>query len=213
MEIKELVDLLGIGQYGGSSTKVGTMYHELPFEEFKFPVHRRRLHLRVEKILGEIPVKYMRGLDLGCNVGGITFSLQLAGANMVGIDYDKQAIQVAQGVEEYKNTGAVFLNKSITLEFVEKLEYFDFTVFFDTWMWISKFNGREYAEKLLKKLSEKTTHLFFSVSQGKGKAHLDFIESKHDVLRLLRENTIYNVFRDLGTVEDGWHPRNIFHCF
>jgi len=212
--LQELVSRLGVKGYPGSSITVGKAYHSLPFADLKVPIHREKTNLRVEKIMNNYNVWKKTGIDLGCNVGGITFGLQLMGAQMIGIDCDEDSINLAIEIEKRYKTGATFLCEDINLEFVtRKMKDCDFIIFFDCWMWIARKYGLEIAKKLLNEVSKHTPNLFFSTSQDDGKAKMKGIVVTEDVLTLLKGITKYKNYDSLGTVNDGWYPRTIFHCY
>ena len=136
---RELISKIGINKIEGSSTKQGCLYHELPFFS-NIPTHRKSSKLRADIIKSNLgyDLTNKTGLDLGCSVGGITFELQLAGANMVGIDYDPNAINLAKEIEKYYNTGALFRYQLITYSLIFGLQEFDFIVWLNQWMWLAK---------------------------------------------------------------------------
>ena len=208
-DIEALVSKIGIEKKGGSSLDPGKLYHDIPFLNFKS--HRKNTRLRVDKLLKEIDVKGKRGLDLGCAAGGITFRLQSAGARMTGIDYDNAVIDFANAIEGRFKTGARFIHATIDKELVSGLERYDFIVWFDQWMWLLKQAGDD-AYEAISIMSQKTDCLFFSTTQGDAMAKSANISSKDDVFKILNDNTDYHI-DDLGTVKDGWYPRNIFRCY
>jgi len=208
-ELKKSIGKIGVSKYGGSSTKPGYLYHDLPF--FKTKTHRKGSELRVKKILSVYDVEGRSGLDIGCSVGGISFRLQNAGAKMVAVDYDPEVIQLAKEVEKQQNTGVVFQRNRVDQTFIRTLPVYDFIVWFEQWMWLVKQRGEDEAIKILKVVSNKTNNLFFSTSQGDGKAKSKMIKSEKDVEVLLRAHTDYLV-TNLGTVDDNWHKRSLFWC-
>ena len=208
--MKNLIAKIGTTRIGGSSTKPGYLYHDIPFGKFKS--HRKGSALKSKVIQSVYRVKEKRGLDIGCSVGGITFNLQLLGAKMVGIDYDGFSINFAKAVEEEEKTGAVFVFSKINLEFFQSLDpgFYDFTIWFSQFMWAEKQYGLKIAEKMLQILSKKINVLFFQTSQNDGQAK-GSIKTAEDVYDLLRKNTNYSI-TDLGGVKDGKYSRNIFYC-
>ena len=145
---RELISKIGINKIEGSSTKQGCLYHELPFFS-NIPTHRKSSKLRADIIKNNLTITDKTGLDLGCSVGGITFELQLAGANMVGIDYDPNAINLAKEIEKYYNTGALFRYQLITYSLIFGLQEFDFIVWLNQWMWLAKQEGEDVARQIL----------------------------------------------------------------
>ena len=207
MDLKELAKNIGSTHYPGSSTKQGRLYHDIPFEEFK--VHRSETNKRANLIKAAIDIKGKRGLDVGCNVGGISFYLQQAGAIMTGIDYDPEAIVFAKEVAKKFDCPVHFVCREITAEAFNAR--WDFIVWFDNWMWIEKQNGFDQACDLLALASESAPVMFFSTSQNDGQAK-NQIKTKEDVYELLKRETCYTNIQNLGTVNDKWHQRSIFFC-
>jgi len=207
--LKQLASKIGIEKKGGSSLDPGKLYHDIPF--MALPSHRKNTQLRVDGILVNLDVKGKKGLDLGCSAGGVTFRLQSVGAAMTGIDYDEAMINLACGIEGKFKTGARFICATINKDLLSGLERYDFIVWFDQWMWLLKQAGKETACEALSIVSQKTDCLFFSTTQGDAMAKSADISSKDDVFKILKDNTDYQI-DDLGTVKDGWYPRNIFRC-
>jgi len=210
MGLEKLISRIGVEKKEGSSLDPGKLYHDIPF--MSLPSHRKNTHLRVDRILAEFDVKGKKGLDLGCSAGGVTFRLQSAGAAMTGIDYDEAVIDFANAIEGKFKTGAHFICATIDKDLVSGLERYDFIVWFDQWMWLLKQAGKEAACEAISIVSQKTDCLFFSTTQGDAMAKSDGISSKDDVFKILKDNTDYHI-DDLGTVKDGWYPRNIFRCY
>lgn len=198
------------GSFPGSSVHDNWTYHDLPFG-VPFKSHRHKTQKRVDQILAHYSVRGKQGLDLGCSVGGLTFRLQQAGANMLGVDYDQQSIDVANELEAEHQTGAAFLCIDILPHWVMGLTVDqDFVIFLDTWMWVAQAAGVDFAKNVLKIISHKVDMLFFSTSQGisMAKSH---IKCAAHVQELLEETTDYKV-EAIGTVIDGWYPRVMFKC-
>jgi len=210
MTIENLISKIGIKKKGGSSLDPGKLYHDIPF--MSLPSHRKNTQLRVDKILTKIDVKGKKGLDLGCSVGGVAFRLQSAGAQMMGIDYDEDSINFANAIRDHFKTKVNFICATINKKLVFNLEQYDFIIWFDQWMWLLKQVGKKDAYEAISIISQKTNCLFFSTTQGDAMAKSDSIASKEDVMDILKSNTDYQI-EDLGTVKDGWYPRNIFRCY
>lgn len=208
--IKNLAAKIGIEKIGGSSLDPGKLYHDIPF--LSFQSHRRNTQLRVNRLLAEFDVKGKKGLDLGCSVGGVTFRLQASGAQMMGIDYDRDSINFANAVENQFRTGAKFIWANIDKKLISDLEWHNFIVWLDQWMWLLKQLGKADAYEAISIISQKTNCLFFSTTQGDAMAKSDGITSKEDVFDILKNNTDYQI-DDLGIPGDGWFPRNIFRCY
>ena len=189
------------------------IYHGLPFEDLDINSHRAYSDIRVKKILAELPNSEIKGLDLGCSVGALSFDLQLSGKKMTGIDYDLQSINFAKKIEEYKRYGVIFQNKKIDQDFINSIHKTDFVVWLSNWMWIAKYQGFDEAKKLLYEVSKRTNYLFFDTAQG-GTDTIDsfHMDGRDGVLELLKQNTVFNTIKDLGQSEEGYHKRNLFLC-
>ena len=99
MSIEEKVAKIKGRPYGGSSRRVGKLYHELPFEGMEnFPRHRGATRERIDNIVKVVRgVKGLTVLDLGCSVGGLSLGMLENGADFVmGIDHDPESIMVAR---------------------------------------------------------------------------------------------------------------------
>jgi len=209
---RELISKIGINKIEGSSTKQGCLYHELPFFS-NIPTHRKSSKLRADIIKNNLTITDKTGLDLGCSVGGITFELQLAGANMVGIDYDPNAINLAKEIEKYYNTGALFRYQLITYSLIFGLQEFDFIVWLNQWMWLAKQEGEDVARQILYTASKKTKMLFFSTSENDGQAKIESIKNSKDVYKLLSRTTRFQNIESLGIIKDSKHKRTMFKCY
>jgi len=208
---RELSQLIGISKMPGSSTKVGKLYHDIPFEDYS--VHRKGTAERIKMILAAYSVAGKKGLDLGCSVGGISFYLQETGAEMTGIDYDSAVINFAKAVAVKYKCPVSFICSEINQQFIDTLkkDSFDFAIWLDNWMWIEKAYGWNTACLFLGQVSLQIPTLFFSTSQNDGKAK-NKIKTAKDVETLLRNNTHYTKIKNLGAVNDNWHKRSIFIC-
>ena len=226
MAVKNVYSKLGTKKHLGSSIHAGKAYHGLPFkEEEGLPKHRKNLHKRTSMIKKYLKVDGKYGIDLGCSVGGFVFDMQLAGAKMIGMDYDQESINVALSVEDKYKTGANFICSDINLASYKKAlkEHanpetgkFDFCIWFSQFMWMVKAHGKEKSFKFLKYLSETCDVLFFETSQGDKQAGRLMrqmnISNAQSVGKLLRNRTTYVKVNNLGIAGDGWSKRSIFIC-
>jgi hypothetical protein len=223
-DIKKLWGVLGTNKVGGSSIHTGKSYHDVPFKELSLPVHRRNIQMRIDLIKKHYDVNGKYGLDLGCSVGGLAFGACLNGAkSVVGVDYDKQSIDVANAIEDYYHTGAKFMYKNINLESIDeiiekaknpKTGRVDFVLWFSQFMWLVKQHDLDHASELLLKLSNCADVMFFETSQGEaaaGDAMRKYdITSGSAVKQYLKKYVPYQSINNLGDVKDGWASRDIF---
>lgn len=203
--------------YGGSGLQKGRAYHNIPILGHKnLLYHRGNTEKRVDLILKHSDVKGKRILDLGCSVGGISCSLAKEGARVVGIDYDPTAIKVAKAVAEAYKLDAEFYCGDIYDSAIVK-ESFDVCVWFDQFMWLVHKYGRGRALSFLIDISKNVPELWFETSVGDGMAgtsmRLAAITSQETMLNILKTETCYNRVDNLGTIDDGWYSRPIFHCY
>ena len=137
----ELVSKIKGKKYGGSSLQDGKLYHDLPFSGFKdLSSHRGYTQTRWDYICKYISVKRRKVLDLGCSVGGFSILSSLSGANkVVGIDYDKDSIELAKyAAGQLKIKNIEFRCCEIDSKLIEGLEEFDVTIWLSQWMWLVK---------------------------------------------------------------------------
>lgn len=190
------------------------LYHELPYLE-ELPSYRKNTLVRVEALIKLFDVKEKRGLDIGMGNGGITFGLQMAGAQMLGMTGDKREIEFAKVVEKEFQTGAEFLHSYVTEGWAENLDSYDFILWFSSFQYVPRQIGSwERAKQILKIISTKTNLMFFECPKyvhmpeaGKGEYEL-----KIDVSEMLKLNTNYQI-ENLGVVDSDWHNRVVFKCF
>ncbi len=180
--------------FPGSGTS-GRVYHELPWD-MGLKVNRGGLKERVVMMSSVYDFSGKAGMDLGCAIGGMTFSLQLLGAQMLGVDHDRPAIDLAKRVERFKQTGAKFSHSDITPWFLNDGKRFDFVVWFAQFMWATKRFGRKRARVMMKRVAKAAPALFFETDQFDGKAR-EFGMTTDEIYDLLYSN--YKVVRCLGS--------------
>ena len=212
----EIQDLGAIKNIG-SSIRPEYAYHGLPFEDIQLKIHRKNLARRVALILAHYDPKNKTGIDLGCNIGGFVFALQLRGAKMVGYDYDAASVELAKKIEKYKKTGARFVEAVITNSILLDFESIDFCLWLSQFMWLVKSIGQQESLEFMWLLSQKIKDvMFFETSfkdsmAGKTMEEMGIINSLA-VLNLLIDNTCFTKIKDLGYFEDGWSHRPVFLC-
>ena len=211
MSVTDAIKQLGQQRYAGSNTQPGKAYHS--FDGYSGPSHRGNVQPRVNKILKAYKVDGKCGLDLGCSIGGVSFALQRRGAKMIGVDYDDQAINVARAVIESTGLNPVFINKSITNEFIRStIDRCDFVVWFSQWMWFVELHGISAGIDAIYEIGSKGKTLFFETSTGDGmagKAMRKHNISNERIITILKD--CFKKVVDLG-VGDNWKARHIYHC-
>jgi len=162
--------------------------------------------------------KGKKGLDLGCNIGGITFSLAINGAKMTGVEIKPSNIAIANACEEYYCLNTKFIEDNI-VDFVKDLEHYDFCVFVATWHWIVKQEGLEKATEVLKRVSENCDVMFLETNFGHEEGLTgseetmsdNGLDSESKLIEFIIKNTEYNKVKNIGTCI-GWNNRITFMC-
>lgn len=191
------------------------VYHDLPFGIPEVPTPLRKDNeRRTALLLDAYSFEGKRGLDLGCCLGGLTFSLEQAGADIVGVDADPAAIEVACMVGEYYQSSATFVKSSIAdflVSAIEEEECFDFCLHCSVFMWVVYFSGLEKALEDIRNLSRLTDVLFFEVSVGDGMAGEAMVQNGlHNidlVIKCIEEASTFRLTKVLG--KSGWGHRDI----
>lgn len=197
----------------GSTLERGKGYHDLPFPEYEgAPSHRKDTAARIAHLTRLTDFRDLRGIDIGCSTGGIAFGLQQAGALMLGIDADPQAIEVARSVEAAQQTGARFLHGTVPSPwFTRRLrEGWDFGIWLSSWMWVAKGHGRAAALKALAEVAAACPVLFFESAAGPDDGIAgDVFRDQAEVAQVLR--ACYSEVVDTGTAGE-WFRRRIYLC-
>jgi len=199
-------------------------YHELPFNLIQ-KANRGYLKERIKMFKEVYDFKNKKGLDLGCNIGGITFSLAINGAKMTGVDVKPKSIEIANACEEYYGLNTKFIENNI-VDFCLKdtkirndmdIEHYDFCVFVATWHWVLKQEGLKKATEVLNKVSEKCDVMFFETNfgheEGLTGSEETMVEaglnSEAKLIDFIIKNTKYNKVENIGNCI-GWANRPTF---
>lgn len=124
----------------------------LGFEEFGL-YHGKKAHKRVDDLLSILKLKKgMRVLDIGCGRGDAAFYMARKGAEVIGIDYSKDAIELAnQALKEQhrqvRRRVKFLLTDAKSINFGKN--YFDFIIAIDFFEHLYK----EELEIVMKRLS------------------------------------------------------------
>lgn len=197
--------------YEGSATEIGTVYQNIPSRP-DIPFHRGRSDWRAERICELVDVKGKTILELGCSVGTMSAVFKKRGASHVlGIDYDKDAIKIAEEIYPDINFSISNISKETLGEICFQFKTFDIVVWTSQFMWMVKQYGMEYALDFLFDISKKCNTLVFETAgRDDGSAPLDM--SQEDILPMLIKNTCFQKITDHGPWNDNWSPRNVFIC-
>jgi len=218
--IYKSVAKLGSNEPVGLTHRRGVMYHEVPFRGLRLEYSRTDMRQRVQLLSRELSLDGSHGLDLGCAVGGLTFSLQKRGASMVGVERDGPSYEVAMALENKYRTGAGFIHSDIvgyvsrTSEQIRSglLTRFDFVLLFSAFNWVVEGMSLDELEKFLGELGELSNLLVMdSAVGGKGQPNLTRIgvETEADFEALLLRGAGKSNVRKIGTY-DHWYGRGIF---
>jgi hypothetical protein len=219
--IRYLASRLGRHRPVGLTHRPGVLYHELPFPGLRMDVSRGDLSERVRRITSALSVEGKFGIDIGCAVGGVTFSLQQAGARMVGVDRDLPSLQVARECEALYGTGAIFVHREVSIETFEDLadrmanpanKCFDFVVWLSSMNWVASSLGPKEFEKLLDKVSKRSDVLIAdSALGGKASASMEAmgIRTNQDFSTFVLAHSHFVSATVLG-VDDTWYGRELF---
>ena len=207
-------------------------YHELPF---KIPqkVDRRYLTSRIEMLEsvydfnhavikdGKRTLKGKTGIDLGCNIGGLTFALAMKGAKMTGVDIIKENIDIANACEDYYCLNTKFINSDIVDYVNDMPECFttDFCLLLATWHWIVRQHGLKIGTDILKKISHSCDTMFIEITfgeeeglNGTGETMVEAkLTNEKELIDFIIKNTEYNEVKKIGTCI-GWGNRPTFIC-
>jgi len=195
------------------------LYHELPFFNLLQKPDRKFLKERIELLKSAYDFKNKKGLDLGANVGGVTFSLALEGAKMTGVDIDSKLINIANACEDYYKLGCIFIEDNIK-DYVNNLkEHYDFCTLLAVWHWLVKYLGIEIAKDILNKISKKCNVMFIEVNFGPEQGLVGSEETminagltnERKFIDFIIKNTEYNKIKNIGKCI-GWANRPTFFC-
>lgn len=219
--IRYLASRLGRHHPVGLTHRPGVLYHDLPFPGLRMDVSRSDLSERVGRITSALPVEGKFGLDIGCAVGGVTFSLQQAGARMVGLDRDLPSLQVARECEALYSTGAIFVHREFSIETFEDLadrmanpanKRFDFVVWLSSMNWVAEALGVKEFKELLDKVSKRSDVLIADSALG-GKASAAMaamgIQTNQDFSTFVLAHSHFESATVLG-VDETWYGRELF---
>ncbi len=172
-EIENFIKEIGSGEYrDGSSSRAGMPYHPIPFDNFKhIKPHKLAIQDDYEVIKRHIKDKIGNigtALDIGCNVGFITFSLERDfKCKVYGIERDLNNFVLASALaHDYTGQGQVELGLGDAHDLLKFISQTDVALFLNTHMWLHKQHGPEKVRSFMKDLASKTKHLFFQTAHA-----------------------------------------------
>jgi hypothetical protein len=219
-----LINQLGHHKPIGLTHNESVAYHELPFPDLDFKVSRDDLSKRIERICNAIDVKGKNGVDLGCAIGGISFSLQQKGASMVGIERDRPSLSVAVECEALYETGVKFIHGSISQDLLSKalgkhtepkIESWDFAIWLSSFNWVAKSLGQNEICKLLGWFSQHCDTLIMdSAIGGKAQSFMSTmgIEDNETFKAFILANSAYEEVEVLGR-DENWYGRELLKFY
>lgn len=162
--IKEKMKKIDNGRYNGA-VDIGQVYCEIPFPEFSdvsvWRPGRDRMDA-IDKALPDVNGKTI--LDLGCGVGSFCFTLSKKGAKVVGVDIDKEIIEVAQDISDYYNQGVVFKCDTIDLNYLRSItEHYDYVLFLSLLHWICPLSNDSMIREYFRELERITDNIVFEM--------------------------------------------------
>lgn len=200
--------------YPGSSVASSTLYHDLPFIEFKeIRSHRKNTLDRwnLIKAKSEIDWAGKTIIDLGCNVGGVSLLAARSGSIVTGYDYDKNSLALARyaalklGLDK-----VIFTEVQIDSNFIMNLGKVHVYLWLSQWMWMVKKYGIDVGKDMLFEMSKKGGVLIFESASSDAMAAIKGTTQK-TIKEWLWECTGFTSITDIGFVP-GWNNRHIFVC-
>lgn len=212
--------LLGTNKPVGLTHRKGVLYHQVPFSNLRLEFSRSDLEERLNILRSEYKFEGLKGLDLGCAVGGLSFAFQLSGASMTGVERDLDCLRVASAIEQRYETGVRFVHSDI-IDYVGALSSsvakaevapFDFVFFFSAFNWVVEGKTPEAAHEFLAKLFSVGQTIFIdSALEGKGQSNLTSIGISDEIsfLNFVSSSFHPSKSRTLGENSD-WYGRRVY---
>jgi len=193
-------------------------YHELPFE-FKQKTDRRFLKERIEILESVYDFKGKNGLDLGANIGGVSFSLAIKGAKMTAVEKEKEFLDVGIACEKHFGMGVKFVEADLVDYVLSNEKHFDFCTFLATFHWIVKERGIDVATNVLNKISKDCDVMFLETNFGHEEGLVGSedamseagIKNENDLISYIKNNTEYTEIKNVGKCI-GWGRRSTYFC-
>jgi len=157
-----------------------------------------------EKMYGKyfrsLPASYFTGrkvLDVGCNIGGLSFFLLQHGANVTGVDINKQAIDIANKISYFEFPGRDIKFICSSMSDIDSLKLPKFhTAFVNQSIYHATPSGEEVLEKI-SSLCIESLFMFTNLSSSLVKCDLDFPGQFIPTLDELKDFLKRNNFRKL----------------
>jgi hypothetical protein len=190
LDLPKLMELIG-----------PVLYHGVPFD-YKFNTNRKDMKHRVDIIRAEYKLEGSSGYDIGSFIGGISFSLQQLGANMLALESDPLYFATGVKIEAEQKTGVNFgLVDAADYLCYTKLKQ-DFAIWFSSFHWVLKAIGSDKMKELLRNLSQNVPVLFLEIASPKfdhsGGMQNYGLDSPEKVRDFIFQNSNYNHWEKIG---------------
>ena len=199
-------------------------YHELPFNLIQ-KTDRGYLKERVKILTNAYDFKDKKGIDLGCNIGGLTFALAIKGSKMTGVDIKEDNLTIANACENYYKLGCKFIKDDIVDYVLSNFadnkisKHYDFCLCLAVWHWIVKQTNLNMGIALLKRISKTCDTMFFEINFGHEEGLIGSEETMKDagltneqeVIDFIIKHTEYKEVKNIGKCI-GWNNRPTFMC-
>jgi len=167
--IEILIKLVGSGmRKDGSSLTPGTMFHPIPFPEYKnIPVHKTQCIEELKVIKEWYDFKDKIVLEIGSAGGYFTFNIAKEARYVHAIEADPDVYSVTKAIVEEKKIDNIAFEYGRFNEYsLAQLEHFDVCIMMNVHMWIVKQMGWDKTKDLMKQLSKKCDTIFFQTAHA-----------------------------------------------
>lgn len=196
----------------GSNTKEGHIYHELP--NSGLPAQRLGMEQRAKFLLSKLgDVKGKTVLDIGGNVGGMSYYFAQAGAKVICVDYDENALQIGREffAKQTLEGSVEFVFANVTPLWIQDLSKYDIVLWLSQWQWFVKQNNKLEGFNALFEISTKAKTFVFESAANDGRANIE--NATQDTLyQWLIQNTAYTQIDRYKSTDENWHKRDYFIC-
>ena len=196
-----LSDLPGnVLEYGGSND--GKLYQDYPWTPLNaLPAHRRNTTERLKFLLGamQFDITGKNVLDVGCSNGALSIGMALRGARVVGYDWNRTEIRIAQQAAKVmgvsNHTTFTYLNAYL-LPLPSKV--YDVGLFLSVWKWIVRNYDSPSANSVLFNISNHCRVLLFESGITDSGIDLGIGYTQSDFPSILEDHTRYTNFEMVG---------------